>query len=203
MKIASCASRVAQWKQHWGVVDREMLPVYAYGMELLFSGVINVFLIMVVSIALNCPYAWILFLLAFIPQRITAGGYHSTTHFRCVMLGTTVFTLFLLAIRIIPQQFLPKLIVLVCIVNLGLVLLFSPIQSDHKPLSTERLKKNRHNSIILALISLTSSIVLWVWIPNIVSIFIYYYSGISVAGISLVAGKYIHSGRRKKDDKNS
>ena len=195
MKITSVANRVARWMQHLGIVDPKMLLVYAYGMELLLSGVINVFMIMVISAVLRCPFAWIIFLLAFIPQRITAGGYHSTTHFRCVMLGTTVFTVFLLAVKIIPQQLLPKIAVLTCVVDLVAVLLFAPIQVAHKPMLTERLKKNRHISIILALVSLISSIVFSAWIPNIVELLRYYYSGVAVAGISLVAGKYIHGER--------
>ena len=75
--IKKAAAGYVGWLCANGIVAPEKNKIYAYGMELVLSGLVNVLSVLLISILIFHPADGLLFLVAFIPLRTTAGGYHA------------------------------------------------------------------------------------------------------------------------------
>lgn len=161
--------------------------VYIYGLELIMSGLLNIFLLAFVSMLFMNGLIWFPFLLAFIPLRITAGGYHANSHFSCAAVGTLAFLLSI-AISSIDANWSITCII-ISFVSLGLIMKLSPVQASNKPLRKEAISKNRNVSIWIALVNIAFAIVCYICSsPDFLLGFIkFYFLGVSAAAFSMVA----------------
>ena len=74
--------------KHWaanGVIGESDKETYQYGLELLISTFINLVIMIWISIAFGHPLIIVPYLLAFIPFRLFAGGYHARNHLFCIL----------------------------------------------------------------------------------------------------------------------
>lgn len=143
-----------------GIIENQTVKVYTYGFELLISSIMSIFPIIILSIIMQIPNAWLIFLLGFIPERVTAGGYHASTPLRCHIIFSSVFLL-LLVIRnalTFPSCFA----VWTSIFELLLVYIFSPIEAVNKPLCESKKQTNRHRSFFFALCNIILSFIILV-----------------------------------------
>lgn len=62
----------------FGIFPKSQEKIYIYGFELLLSSVIGIMVLMMISITRGTAFAWLSYLLGFIPVRITGGGYHAS-----------------------------------------------------------------------------------------------------------------------------
>jgi accessory gene regulator B len=134
------------------VIHEESNDVYTYGFELIISALINILCMAIVSITLRRYFDWLIFLLAFIPLRTTAGGYHANSHTKCIVVGTIAFTVLLAISRL--QLHWDVVILAISASSLLLILLISPVEAHNKKLKDEQRKKNRGTSIYLGILNL-------------------------------------------------
>ena len=80
--IKKAAAGYVGWLCANGIVAPEKNKIYAYGMELVLSGLVNVLSVLLISILIFHPADGLLFLVAFIPLRTTAAD---TTQFPPVL----------------------------------------------------------------------------------------------------------------------
>ena len=69
-----------------GKIDDTQIGLYEYGFELLFSTISTLSFVLLLSILYSYVSHACIFLLYFIPIRITAGGYHAKSYSRCFIL---------------------------------------------------------------------------------------------------------------------
>ena len=69
-----------------GKISEERRTIYEYGFELLFSTTNCITCILILSLLGNCFRQAIVFLLYFIPIRISGGGYHAKSYRNCFLL---------------------------------------------------------------------------------------------------------------------
>lgn len=160
--------------------------VLVYGLEVLIATVIGVAMIAVLSLAFGQPLAWLFFLLAFVPLRRTAGGYHADTHFSCYLVFASAFAVCLVAEKFANGA--SVLLVMFVAISFVVILLLSPCVPDNKPLSTQKRYRNRQISVFLGATDLFLAILFL--LLNIDSSFLHYcYYGVLTAAVSLVAAK--------------
>jgi len=166
------------------VIDENALDVYTYGFELILSALINVIIMAIISILFRRYYDWLLFLAAFIPLRMTAGGYHAKTHLMCIVVGTVSFSFFLTICRLqIPWT----VIIVIAVTSFLSILLFAPVEAYNKKLKEKQRRKNRSISFCMSIANLLIAIVLSsIVFSDFVSI---YYSGVFAAALSMLVGK--------------
>lgn len=128
--------------------------VILYGMELLISTFIGIGLIAVISLIAHEPLAWVFFLLAFVPLRHTAGGYHANTHFQCYMVFSGVFSLVIVVEKALLIT--KNIFVVMTLISAFIVYTLSPCVPSNKPISEEGRKRNRKFSCFLIWINLIS-----------------------------------------------
>ena len=149
------AEAIVCFMKKCNIIELHAVKVYVYGFEILISSTISVLLIVLLSVAMGTSYAWVIFLLGFIPERVTAGGYHAATPLRCHIIFSFVFfvLLFISSVFSFPSCFA----MLTSICELILVWKFSPIEAANKPLNKLKKQNNRRKSIAVCAIDILIS----------------------------------------------
>ena len=196
MVLNAISSKIAHHLCNKLNIDEDQVPVYAYGLELLLAAVISILSMIMASFVLNVPTAWLFFLLAFIPLRVTAGGYHANSHLGCTIVCVVAFILAILVAHIMSQVSSALLYVIPCVMNLMTVLLYAPVEAMQKPLADSEKHINRKRALrISAFFLIISLLVFGVGIKFELSLFFF---GVFAASVSQIAGKIQTNSERGK-----
>lgn len=197
--VQAMARKTAEKMSDHSVIEAKAIHIYAYGLELLYSSLAGVVVLIIISAVCGKPYLWIPYLLGFALLRLSGGGYHAKTHFRCIFMFSLLYSLVLLIAKLyaIPA----KICLITCLVNLAIILLFSPVAPPNKPLKESQGKTNRRNSLILGIANLLGYVML-VFLFNIHNQWInMYIVGSSMAGLSMLLAVINKRGGRKLYEK--
>lgn len=196
--VQELARKTAKKMENQGVIAFKTIPIYAYGLELLYSSLAGVVALIIISAILGKPFLWIPYLAGFVPLRLSGGGYHAKTHFHCFFTFSLLYSL-VLVIEImctVPM----KAWLFPCLTNLIIILLFSPVEAPNKPLKENQCRKNRCNSLILGLTNLLGFIVLDFLYTTQYSWVNMYFAGSSMAGLSMLLVVIKKQGGRKRNE---
>ena len=132
-------SRLAKSTAHYfvykNIIESEDEEIYAYGTELLYSGVLNILLAIIISLITDTVYPTFLFMLSFIILRQYIGGYHAKTHTGCMSILGTVLIVFSQLVRFIPSESEMVVSILLSAISVILTMVFAPVEHPNKPLS--------------------------------------------------------------------
>lgn len=198
--VQQMAIKTAEKMSEHSVIEPKATHIYAYGLELLFSSLVGVMALIIISTVCGKPFLWIPYLVGFIPLRLSGGGYHAKTHFRCIFTFSFLYFLIVLieSVFIIPV----KAWLIVCLVNLIIILLFSPVAAPNKPLKERDRRTNRRNSLFLCLINLLGCVVVLFLFASKSQLVNMYFAGSSMAGLSILLAVINKRGRRKLYENN-
>ncbi len=181
----------------FGVFAEEKRLVLKFGLELLFSSIIGVVIIVFISLIAGHPLLWIFFLASFIPLRTTAGGYHAPAHWSCNIVFAVTFFLCLTACKYI---LFPTVIPLfITAFSAVIIAVFSPVEAKNKPLNNEKRRKNRIKSLIYISADVIIAIIFLIlnindqWVQM-------YFLGIFAATVSQIAALIINKKGESKDE---
>lgn len=186
MMIHNQASRLATGLVNSKIIEENSHDVYTYGFELIISAAVNIFLMAIVSITFRRYYDWLIFLAAFIPLRTTAGGYHASSHMKCIIVGTIVFAV-LLSISQVQIDW-TNTILTVAITSFLMILIFSPVEAQNKKLNEERRSRNRKASVWIAIINLLIAVSVFL-VDGLSEILYIYFAGVFTAALSMLVVK--------------
>lgn len=150
---------VALWVRN-NVISKDDAPVCCYGLELLLSTVINFAIMICISFISGKPFIIIPYILAFIPLRIFAGGYHSKSHVNCIIFNTVLFIISVL-LSFVSSHNAVTLCTFLNFISLLLIISFSPVEAKNKPLSEDEAKKYRKSSIYISALIFVISFILY------------------------------------------
>lgn len=162
------------------MIKEEDAEVYAYGFELLVAAVVNALVLTVVALITGYVWQTVLYALAFVLLRTTAGGFHASTHLRCLLL-----LLCTSVISILIMMYLPGVYVLPAILGLAvlagvLVFVFAPVEDHNNPFTPERRVRLRRLSLVtFGGLMLLLGVLMAVWMEGALAL---------VCGIFSVAG---------------
>lgn len=178
---------VCTWQKEQ-IIPNGSSETYVYGVQLLLSTLINICCIIIVSALAALPFAWIPFLVGFVPLRVSAGGFHAKTPLRCFITFCGTYLFFVIVVLHLHDSGIKLAILINSIVTVFTVYLFSPIPAPNKPLSYEEVPRKRMLSIVitsaLLLISLSS-----IKFNILLSFTLYMTFGELVASVFLLASK--------------
>ena len=120
-----------------GIIEQEDKEAYSYSFEILLSTLLNFLAACIVSIVTRTVIETAFYLLAFIPLRQLAGGYHAKNHQRCFWIFMCVYAVFLLIIKLLPLSYIFITIMVCSAASGGLVFQLSPIDDPNKPMSEQ------------------------------------------------------------------
>lgn len=193
--VQQMANKMAKKMSELSVIEAKSINIYAYGLELLFSSLAGVIALIVISAVCEKPFLWIPYMAGFVPLRLFGGGYHARTHFRCVFIFSLLYYLVLLIGNLCAIS--AKIWLIVCIINLIIILLFSPVVAPNKPLKECQRRLNRRNSLFLCQANLLGCILLVFLFPQKNQWINMYFAGSSMAGLSMLLAVINEKERRK------
>lgn len=116
-----------------GAISEEDRDVYEYALKSAWILGINIITSLIIGLVLRAPWYCILLLLAVIPLRSDAGGYHAPNAWRCYLLSCAGLIAILLWVKAeIPFQGL--LTACMAILSFLLIFRYAPLEADNKPL---------------------------------------------------------------------
>lgn len=146
----AAASLAKLWAKN-GVIPANEMDAYQYGLELLLSTAANIAVMVILSAAAGHPWFLIPYLAAFIPLRLSAGGYHAKRHLSCILFNAVVYGVSLMIVTMLaPSAAIVSCFLESCL-SLTVILLIAPLPVKNKPLSNSEKKRNRCLSLSLGL----------------------------------------------------
>ena len=134
---ASLFDRWAERLAQEGIVRREDVALYSYGLWQGLLLLLNIGTALLIGLLLDEVVACIIFLVCYLPLRSMAGGYHARTPLRCYLLGIVLVTTALAAIKWLPWT-LEGALSTAAIASV-IIWRLSPVEDENKPLDEKEL----------------------------------------------------------------
>jgi accessory gene regulator B len=124
--------------------DREL---YVYGLQQGFIMLINIMTTIIIGVIFGMFWQSIVFLIAYIPIRSYAGGYHARTQLRCYFISTIIIIMALLGMRMVMWTNFYCL--LTAFLSSIIIIILAPVEDTNKPLSQKEKQVYRKKTIII------------------------------------------------------
>lgn len=146
--------------KEWGrilKVDDEDVECYRYGLELLFSTICNIVIMVIISVLFQRPLLFLPYTFVYVPMRMFAGGYHASNHLRCIQFSSVSFLLCTILCRFV--QFAGMKYICFGIILLSAIVFKKtvPVEAKNKPLNDKQRKRAKRCVVIIEAVLL----VLW------------------------------------------
>jgi accessory gene regulator B len=147
---------IAEWCTDYLIQEKVIDPVnkqvYIYGFQLFFSTTISIMSILIIAIFTHNFFTAFLFLLIFLPLRMTANGYHAKTYLKCFFLTNTVFLIYLLMVKKFSSLLINPFYFFALILSSMYIYIKAPREHPNHKLTEKNRKNNRlYAHIILGL----------------------------------------------------
>ncbi len=132
------------------VIDKEDEDLYQYGILQGFRIILNIFTALIIGLIFGKLAEIAVFMLAYIPLRSYAGGFHAKTPLRCYIFS--VVMLCVISIGLQKVFFSDMVLYIISVVSAVGVFILSPIEDKNKPLDGAEIRvfKKRARIILAA-----------------------------------------------------
>lgn len=127
-----------------GIVEHEEQDIYTYGIHQGIFMIINVLTVIIIGLLFGMIWESLFFIIAYMPLRTYAGGYHAKTPIRCYIMSVLMIILVLLVIRIVPWT--NYIVILMSGISGCIIFLLAPVEDRNKPLSINQIIKYKRKT---------------------------------------------------------
>lgn len=167
------------------VVKEEDAEIYIYGINQILTSVLNVSSALIIGLILGTFFEVAVFMAAYIPLRIFAGGYHAKTPLRCYIFSVIMLIIVSLGIKYLSLAEWVYYSILAAAALVVLVL--SPVEDRNKPLDEIEHKVYKRRAIFIAAAEFIIGLALK--LAGLDDLFVAVVCSFGVLSIMLVAGK--------------
>lgn len=168
-----------------GVINKDSYEIYQYGMDQVFTNILNILILMFFGILFGELWNGIIFMIEFLFLRKYAGGYHASTPIRCYLMTIGVIIATLSVMKYVEIDIFVCVILLV--ISSGIILLLSPVESENKPLDSVEKLIYRKKTIIIWCVEILCFVLLQ--IINLRNLSISIICAHIITSLSLICGK--------------
>ncbi len=172
------------------IINQEDSEVYSYGMEILLSVLVNIFVTIIIASVTGLFIEIMLFTSAFVLIRQYTGGYHANTHHGCICLFATVLIFFSIVIKHIPVTVCTIIFTVFSIFSFVFVSLLAPVEHKNKPINSKLSSKLRKQSILCVTFVCIFSLLLCIYSFKVYSLSLSFGSMVSV--IFMIVGHFVN-----------
>lgn len=155
--IESMSQKLVQWQIAKNIILDKDRSVYEYSYIVLIGEIITVLITCIIAAVFRYPILFV-FMIAYIPLRIYAGGYHADSSERCMVFSAIT----LIAVCMIGKYSYAVdrmgLTILLEVTADAVVIWLSPVEDQNKPLDRQETKKYRKYVYVLLLAEITVAI---------------------------------------------
>ena len=190
--ISKLAKNIAHFFVVQKIVEESREAIYAYGMELLLSDVLNALIVLLISLISHTLPAVIVFTTVFMGLRKFVGGYHANSHLSCLFTLVVVMLIFSYGICNVSEKYTWVVSMGFVVISIPVIFNLAPVPHPNKPMSDEKkVKLKRHSRIFTLLLSI---LVFLLIIFRLNTISLYVSSGIFLSAFAAVMGSRLNRG---------
>ena len=142
-----------------GIIREEDAPIYRYGLEAMYSSLLELLSILALAALIGNFWQTVLFFAAFIPLRLYAGGYHASTRLRCFLTSLVVYVAFTIMLEIVPAAWFVPLAFIGGAVSFLIIWLFAPVIHQNHRSGLKHQVRFRRISIRICVVEVSAIIV--------------------------------------------
>lgn len=142
-----------------GIIREEDAPIYRYGLEAMYSSLLELLSILTLAALIGNFWQTVLFFAAFIPLRLYAGGYHASTRLRCFLISLVVYAAFTIMLEIVPVAWFVPLAFIGGAVSFLIIWLFAPVIHQNHRSGLKHQVRFRRISIRICVVEVSAIIV--------------------------------------------
>lgn len=139
------------------IISEDGKDIYTYGLDLIISGLIGILTVLLAGIIIGEIFYAIIYNLIMVIVRIYTGGYHASTHAKCLI--SYVLTFFT-SIVILKEEFIKlnrPVEIVISILDLLTIAIYAPLENKNKVLSKVQKRKYKIICIVEYMIILVIS----------------------------------------------
>lgn len=172
------------------IVEESREAIYAYGMELLLSDVLNALIVLLISLISHTLPAVIVFTTVFMGLRKFVGGYHANSHLSCMFTLVVVMLIFSYGICNVSEKYAWVVSIGFVAISIPVVFTLAPIPHPNKPVSDVKKAKLKKRSRIFILLLSMLAFTLIIFRLNTISLYVS--SGIFLSAFAAVMGRRLN-----------
>jgi len=134
------------------IIKEEDMEVYEYGLTLLFGTLGKIIGFIIIGLLTGLLKEILVFIIFFSGLRLQAGGYHAKSVLNCFLGSLAAMGIAIFIVKILPVSYQSIFTLFSIIISILLVFLFSPLESENKPLTGEEKLIYRKRSIVTVII---------------------------------------------------
>ncbi|MCM1271303.1 MAG: accessory gene regulator B family protein [Ruminococcus flavefaciens] len=185
--ISKLAKNIAHFFVVQKIVEESREAIYAYGMELLLSDVLNALIVLLISLISHTLPAVIVFTTVFMGLRKFVGGYHANSHLSCIFTLVVVMLIFSYGICNVSEKYTWVVSIGFVAISIPVVFNLAPIPHPNKPVSDVKKAKLKKRSRIFILLLSMLAFTLIIFRLNTISLYVS--SGIFLSAFAAVMGR--------------
>lgn len=139
-----------------GIISEADTDVYVYGFFQAVMLLLNVITTLLLGILFQQLLLCMLLNAVYIPIRISAGGHHADTPFRCYINSTIMIAILLAVIKWVPIH--PVVSVILLVLASIVIWILAPVETENNPLDEKERYVYRKRTRIVLVIEATASI---------------------------------------------
>ena len=184
--ITKLSTKMTAYFVFKNIIQIEEKEIYEYSFELMLATLFNLIVILAIGFGTCNFIGTILFAVTFATIRTVAGGYHASTHFRCMILLIVDFSILIIMLELLPIQIMSIVNIVILALGAMAILIMPTVDNANNELSNKRKNKVKLVSVMYVIIYSAISIVLICFSLDKIALSITY-SIFSVA-LSMLAG---------------
>lgn len=190
--ISKLAKNIAHFFVVQKTVEENKEAIYAYGMELLISDVLNTLIVLLIALISHTLPAMIVFTAVFMGLRKFAGGYHANSHLSCMLTLVVVMLIFSYGICNVSEKYAWIISIGFVVISIPVIFNLAPVPHPNKPVSEEKGAKLKKRSRILVLLLSMLALLLIIFRLNKISLYVS--SGMFLSALAGVMGSRLNRG---------
>lgn len=135
--ISKLAKSIAHFFVVQNITEESKEVIYAYGMELLISDVLNTIIVLLIALFSHTLPAVVVFIAVFMGLRQFVGGFHANSHLSCMFTLVMVMMVFSYGICNVSGYITPIFSISFIMIALPIILCIAPVPHPNKPMSEE------------------------------------------------------------------
>ena len=194
--ISKLAKNIAHFFVLQNITEESKEAIYAYGMELLISDVLNTLIVLMIALISHTLPAVVVFISVFMGLRQFVGGYHANSPLNCMFTLVIVMLVFSYGICNISGQLSKAFSASFIAIALPIIFCIAPVPHPNKPMSEEKGIRLRKRSYLLTVILSAAVIALLIFQYHKLSLYVS--SGILLSAIAALLGCFLNRGDKSK-----
>ncbi|HDK7155511.1 TPA: accessory gene regulator B family protein [Clostridium botulinum] len=157
--IFSISKKIVDKLIDGGIITSDDKDLYTYGFHQGFLIIFNIFTTVVIGLLFKMVWESLIFLMAYIPLRSYAGGYHAKTPLRCYMCSIIIMIVVFLGIKFIYWNSFICSIITFC--TTSIIFILEPVEDRNKPLDQKEIDVYKKRTKVILLVLIGIGLICW------------------------------------------